>query len=123
MFDLFVPRKTRRMGLGRGKTKSGRDVGFRCGNEAAKEWMSPVGTALQLRVELAGEEPGVIRQFDQLHKPSVRRKARENQSGAGQQFPIDVVEFIPVAMALVDLSRTVDLSSTTLLQQTAGVAT
>lgn len=43
-------------------------------NEAVEQRMSAVGTALELRVELAAYEPGMIWIFHDFHQPFVRRQ-------------------------------------------------
>ena len=46
-------------------------------DEAVKEGMGAVGTALELRMELHADKPGMTGVLDDFHQPSVRRKARK----------------------------------------------
>ncbi len=41
-------------------------------HEAMEEWVRMVGLAEELRVELAGDKEGMIRQFDHLCQPTFK---------------------------------------------------
>src|SRR5947208_4579747 len=52
-------------------------------------------------MELRTHEERVVAQLDDLDEASVRGGPREHDSGAGERFPVMVVELEAVAMALV----------------------
>src|SRR6266511_1775944 len=78
-------------------------------DEADEERMRLQRLALELRVELAGEEVGMLRQLDDLDVGAVGRASRDAQSGAGEQLLIFAVELVAVAMALADFGAAVGL--------------
>ena len=80
-------------------------------DEAAEEGMGGVWFGLELRMILAGEEPGVIAKLDKLDERTVGRSAGDDESPGFHLLPIAHVEFVPVAMALGDLGGTVKLVS------------
>ena len=61
--------------------------------------MAVAGIGGEFRMELAGQEPGVTRQFDHLHQIAVGGTAADGQSLALQVVEIAVVELIAVAVA------------------------
>ena len=62
----------------------------------------PVGPRLELGMELAGAEPRVVRQLDDLDQPLVRRRARDDQAVRDELRAQGVVDLVAVAVALVD---------------------
>src|SRR6266567_6645682 len=71
-------------------------------DEVPEERVRPLGPAAQLRVELAGHEPRVVGQLDDLDEPAVRREAAQDEARLLQHLPVLVVELEAVAVALVD---------------------
>src|SRR2546426_1180312 len=63
---------------------------------------------LELRMELAGDEVGVIRQFDDLHISSIRRRTGNAQSPCSQRDFILTIELVAMEMAFVDFQLAVD---------------
>src|SRR4051794_23836785 len=51
-------------------------------DEAVEQRVRALGPALELRVELAGHEPGVVLELDDLDESAVRRLPGEDHSGA-----------------------------------------
>ena len=49
-------------------------------DEALEQRMRLVRLALELGMELAGDEERVVRQFDDLHQLAVRRQAAEDEA-------------------------------------------
>lgn len=69
--------------------------------------MGPVGTALELRVELHPHKPGIGGFLHDLHQMPVRGQSRQPQSGV-LQLPAElVVELIPVPVPLGDVGGAV----------------
>src|SRR5450759_693594 len=73
--------------------------GDRGSHEAAEERVRPIRSAAELRVELGGDEPGVVPQLDDLDEPPVGRLAREDHAGGIEKRAIAVVDFETMAMA------------------------
>ena len=63
--------------------------------------MGPVGSALQLRMRLGGDEPRVIAQLHVLDEAPVGRDAAEAHAGRVEPIAIGVVDLEPVPVALV----------------------
>src|SRR5689334_15812882 len=62
---------------------------------------------LEFRMELAAQEPGVVRDFADLDIGVVRRLPGDPQAGGLQALLVFAIEFVAVAMPLVDLARAV----------------
>ena len=60
------------------------------------------GAALELGVELAGHEPRVVLELDDLDEPAVRRLAGQEHAGRLQRLAVAVVDLEAVAVPLVD---------------------
>src|SRR5574341_330129 len=80
-------------------------------DELPEQGVRPLGTRLELGVELPAYEPGVIRQLDHLDQSVIRREAGQSHSVLFQDLPILVVDLIPVSMPLADLIGAVRLVS------------
>ena len=78
-----------------------------CPNQPDEQRVRPVGTALELGMELHPHNEAFFRQLHGLHDVAVRGLAAEAEAMLFQQFPIVVVEIVQLAMALADLRRTV----------------
>src|SRR3972149_7575774 len=77
--------------------------------EALEERVWLHGPALELGVELAGNEPRVALQFHYLNERAVRGKAAELYSGLLQLGPEHVVDFKTVPVTLANLGRSVNV--------------
>ena len=69
-------------------------------DEARKERVGRQGAALELRVELAGDEEGVFGVLHHLHQASIGGSAREHQAPGHEPVPIVVVELVAVPVPL-----------------------
>ena len=58
-------------------------------------------------MELSRQEPGMVRQLDDLHQAIVRGKAAEHQAFGCQLVAVRIIEFVAMAMALADLAHPV----------------
>src|SRR6266581_8098159 len=61
------------------------------------EWLG-----LEFRMELAAEEPGMLRRLDDLHVVAVGRAAGDTESGIGERLFVFAIELVAVPVALVD---------------------
>ena len=80
----------------------------RGGDEAVEQRMRPLGPALELGMELAGHEPRVVLQLDDLDEPPVGRLAGQEHAGRLERLAVAVVHLEAMAMALVDDLLAVD---------------
>src|ERR1019366_9331509 len=78
-------------------------------DEGAEQRMRFHRFGLELGMELAAEEPGMIGDFADLHVGSVGRLAGDTKSRGLQRFLVLAVEFEAVAVTLADLARSVSL--------------
>ena len=72
--------------------------------------MRPLRTRLELGVELAGHEPRVVLQLDDLDEPAVRRLTAQEHPGGLERLAVAVVHLEPMAVPLVDDLLAVDRS-------------
>ena len=70
--------------------------------EALEQRVRTVGTALEFRVELAGHEPGVIRDLYHLYNVVIRRSTGKDHAPIQQVRAIIIVHLIAMAVALID---------------------
>ena len=70
--------------------------------EAVKQRLWLVRSALELRMELSGDKPAVCGIFHDLDKSAVRRQAGKAQSLFAKLLTEIVVQFVSVAVALVN---------------------
>src|SRR5579884_602438 len=77
-------------------------------DEAGEERVRLERPALELRVKLNPDEPGVIRPLDDLGQLPVGGHAREQQAGALQLVLVVDVDLVAVAMPLADVVAAVD---------------
>ena len=70
--------------------------------------MRPVGTGLELGVELAGHEPRMVRQLDDLDQAAIGRLTGQHHARTLERRAIAVVHLEPVAVSLVDDLLAVD---------------
>jgi len=75
--------------------------------ELGEQGMWHQGPGQEFRVELGAEEEGVLaaRQFGDLHEDAVRRAAGEDQAAFLELLDIFRVDFVAMAVALLDESR------------------
>ena len=72
------------------------------GDEAGEQGMRAVRLGLELGVELCADMEWMIRELDDLHQAFLGRDRRDHQPRFLQLLLIVGVEFIAVAVALVD---------------------
>ena len=82
-------------------------ISQRRADEVAEERMRAVGAALELRVVLHADEPGMLRQLDDLHQIAVGVDAADAHAGLDKLAAIQVVELVAMAMALEDILRAI----------------
>src|SRR5256885_11296668 len=75
------------------------DVGG--GDEAFEERVWLVGFAVEFGMELAGDEEGVFRYFDDFDEFAIGRVATEGEAGFFELVAVGVVEFVAMAVAFV----------------------
>src|SRR5712691_13256284 len=80
-------------------------------DERRKERMPAAGRRSEFRMELAADEPGVRRQLDHLAQLLALGEAGDAQALVLQSLHVLIVDFVAVAVALVDHVRAVDLAS------------
>src|SRR5438094_4265693 len=83
---------------------------MRCGNEAFEERMGLVRLAVKFGMELAGNEKGVVSQFDDFHQLAIGRETAENKTRFFEALAVRVVELVAVAVTFVDHKRAVEPS-------------
>ena len=81
-----------------------RDAGTleRRADEVAEERRRPHRARLELRVELAGDEPRVVGQLDDLDEPALLVRARDDEARVDEPRPEVVVDLVAMPVALVD---------------------
>ncbi len=72
-------------------------------DERGEQRVRPGRPALELGVELTGDEPRVIGQLDHLHQTVVRGRTRHGQSVLLEKLSIFVIHFVTMSMTLFDL--------------------
>jgi hypothetical protein len=92
-------------------------------DEAYEKGMSPAWGRGEFRMELAGQKPGVSRNFDGLDQFAIERGSAKFQPGRFQACLVMIVEFIPVAMTFRDDVLPVYTACQTIRGQFALLAT
>src|SRR5512144_298359 len=87
----------RRLNVGR---RGGGAAGEGGADEAGEQGMWPHRSRLELRMELAPDEPGVVRQLDHLDQRAVGGKPRTAHAVLGEHVAVGVGDFVAMAMAL-----------------------
>ena len=78
-------------------------------DKRGKQRMASARVGRELRVELAGEEPRVVRQFDGFDQAFASgRYAADNQACLFQRGNVVVVDFVAMAVAFADMFAAVD---------------
>ena len=83
--------------------------------------MRTVGAALEFRVELYADVEGVIADLHGLYDVSVRGGAADAQTGSFQLIAEVVIEFVAMAVTLVDLMLAIALHHAGAFLDVAGV--
>src|ERR1700741_3662877 len=86
-------------------------TGQTCRNESAEQRMRRVRFREELRMILAGQEPGVISQVDQLDQAAIRGGPGNHESALFHVLFVLEVEFVPVTVSFDDLSSAVGFFS------------
>src|SRR5436190_8561946 len=79
------------------------------GDEAREQRMRPRRPRLELRMELAADEPRMLRVLDDLDELTVGTHAGELEATLDEHVAILVGHLVAVTMPLADLRRTIDL--------------
>src|SRR4051812_35896692 len=79
------------------------------------------GPRLQLRVELAPDEPGMIHELDDFYQLPIRRQAAELHPVLDEHVAIRIRDLISMTMALTDLGLSVNLCGARATRESAGV--
>src|SRR5262245_45631923 len=90
-------------------------------DEARKERVGTRWLRLELGMELAGEVPGMPWQLSNFDELAVGRTAGDLQAVLGERRLVQAVEFVPVAMPLVDQPRSIGAFGQRARRQLAGV--
>src|SRR5258707_518125 len=96
------------LSLGRGDSGGSRGPCFlllvlqRRTDESRKKRMRLQRFGLELRVELAPQEPGMLRRLDDLHVILVWRAPGDAQAGPDERSFVIAIEFVTVPVALAD---------------------
>ena len=61
--------------------------------------MSAVRTALEFRMELYADKPGMIRNLNDLYKAAVRRKSRKPESALRKDLAVIIVKLIAMPVS------------------------
>ena len=91
--------------------------------EALEQGVTVTRCRGEFGMELAGQEPGMIRDLDHFHQVAIHRGAGEAQARALQPVTVGIVELKAMAMALNNLILAVHLARQCVRQQLAGLAT
>src|SRR5690349_4130307 len=91
-------------------------------NERFEQWVGRQRFGLELRMELAPNEPWVAFHFHDFHKITVGRSTDNFQSVSNQCFFVLPVEFIAMTMPLRDFHFTVSLLGVRARRQDAGIS-
>ena len=101
------------LGRGRGSRRSGRYLVLVAdAHEFSKERMRVEGFRTEFRMELNGDEPGVVREFDDLDELAVRRFSGHEESVLCECLLIRPVELVAMPMPFVNDVTVVNLPST-----------
>ena len=79
-------------------------------DEPAEQRGRPRRSRLELRVELARDEPRVIGQLDDLDEPPLLERSGDDETGVDELVAELVVDLVAVPVALVDRRLAVDLA-------------
>src|SRR5438034_3471452 len=71
-------------------------------DELPEERRRPRRARLELRVELAGHEPGMVGELDDLDEPTLLERSGHSEPRVDQRRAVVVVDLVAVAVSLVD---------------------
>src|SRR3954449_10881635 len=71
-------------------------------DELTEQWRRPRRARLELRMELAGNEPRMVRQLDDLDEAAALKRARDHEPCIDELRAVVVVDLVPVPVPLVD---------------------
>src|SRR5216110_561903 len=107
--------------LSEGRRSPGPALVARRAHEPGEQGMWPGGSRLQLGVELAADEPGVIGQLDHLDQLAVGREPGAPHAVFGEHVAVRVRHFVAVTMPLAHFERPVGLRDSGARTQLAGI--
>src|SRR5919201_384944 len=110
----------RPLGLGGGGATACATLLARRAYEPGEQRVRPRGTRLELGVELAADEPGVIGQLDHLHQRPIGRETGAAHAVLGEHVAVGIGHFVAMAMPLADLEGAVCLGDARAGPQLAG---
>src|SRR5207248_11706421 len=111
----------RPLGLGGDGHAAGAMLLARRAHEPGEQRVRACRARLELRVELAADEPGVIGQLDHLHERAVGREAGAAHAVLGEDVTVGLGHLVAVPEPLADFERTVGLGDTRAGPQLAGL--
>ena len=82
-------------------------------DQAGKQWMGRRWLAFEFRVELNGNEPGVVGDFNNFHEALVGTGPGDDKPGLFKLLAVAAVELVAVAVAFGDLEAAVGSSRAT----------
>src|SRR2546423_6612710 len=95
----------RPLDLGGGGQGPGAMLLARRAHEPGEQRVRPRGTRLQLRMELAADEPRVVGQLDHLHQRAVGREAGAAHAVFGEYVAVGVRHLVAMPVPLADFER------------------
>src|SRR5258706_6467891 len=90
-------------------------------HEAREQRVGAHRPRLELRVELAADEPRVIGQLDHLDERAVRRQPRATHPELGEDIAVRIGDLVAVAVSLAHFARAVHLGHARPGAQPAGI--
>src|SRR5437667_8360279 len=99
------------------------DAGMSRRNKPLEQWMRLMGFAVKLGMKLAGNEEGMFGQFDYFDQFAIRRQSAEHKVGFLKSFPVRIIEFVAMPMALIDDKGAIATGSFCIHDQLAGLRT
>ncbi len=82
--------------------------------------MRPGRLGLEFRVELHGQEPGMVQQLDDFDDRAVRAGSGSDQAMLVESLAIIIVKFIPMTMPFADPFHTVSPAGQAVRREHAG---
>src|SRR6266571_4877521 len=90
-------------------------------DETREQRMRSRGPGLELRMELAADEPRMLRILDDLHQLAIGTDAAQAQSMLDELIAIRVGDFVAVPMPLADFGEAVHLGHLRAARQPRGI--
>src|SRR6266700_6806757 len=107
--------------LGEGCSAPRPGVLARRAHESGEQGVWPGGAGLELGVDLAADEPGVIRKLDHLDQRAVRREPGAAHTVFDEHVAVRIRHFVAVPVPLAHLERAVDLRDPGARTQFTGI--